>query len=139
MIGAEIYATVGTEQKVEHLVREFNIPRSRIFNSRDESFFTGLMRETNNRGVDLVLNSLSGELLHVTWNCVAPFGKMIEIGKRDLIGYGKLDLNNFLANRTYCCVDAEAFRQKPDLMKRSVPRSLLGDNFSTEHSSGYSI
>ena len=118
MIEAEIYVTVGTEQKVQHLMKTFNIPRNRIFSSRDASFVEGVMRETQGNGVDLVLNSLSGELLHATWQCVAPFGKMVEIGKRDLIGFGKLDMNFFLANRSYCCVDADAFRNKPSMMNR---------------------
>ncbi|KAG9235260.1 KR domain-containing protein [Amylocarpus encephaloides] len=43
---------------------------------------------------------------------------MVEIGKRDLIGFGKLDMNNFLANRSYCCVDADAFRQTPALVHK---------------------
>lgn len=76
------------------------------------------MRETGGEGIDVVLNSLSGELLHVTWACVAAFGKMIEIGKRDLLGGGKLDMNNFLANRSYACVDIDQFRKKPDVLKR---------------------
>lgn len=118
MIGAEIYVTVGTEPKVQHLMKTFNIPRNRIFSSRDDSFVEGVMRETQRNGVDLVLNSLSGELLHATWQCVAPFGKMVEIGKRDLIGFGKLDMSVFLANRSYCCVDADAFRKKPSMMNR---------------------
>ena len=120
MIKAEIYATVGTEQKVQHLMKTFNIPRKRIFSSRDDSFVEGVMRETQRNGVDLVLNSLSGELLHATWQCVAPFGKLVEIGKRDLTGFGKLDMNVFLANRSYCCVDADAFRRKPSMMNRWV-------------------
>lgn len=115
---ADIYAAVGTEQKVQHLMETFNIPRNRIFSSRDDSFVEGVMRETQRNGVDLVLNSLSGELLHAIWQCVAPFGKMVEIGKRYLIGFGKLDMNVFLANRSYCCVDADAFRKKPFMMKR---------------------
>ena len=57
------------------------------------------------RGVDIVLNSLSGELLHALWHCVAEFGTMIELSKRDLAGFGKLDMENFLANRSYSCVD----------------------------------
>lgn len=109
MVQAEIFATVGSEDKVQYLVKTFNIPRSHIFNSRNESFAEGLMRETKGEGVDLVLNSLSGELLHASWRCVAPFGKFVEIGKRDLIGLGKLDMDVFLANRSYCCVDIDGF------------------------------
>ncbi len=109
MIGAEIYATVGSEEKAQYLVKNCNIPRNRIFNSRDNSFVEGVYRETNGKGVDQVLNSLSGELLHETWKCVAPYGKLIEIGKRELIGHGRLDMEPFVANRSYCCVDIDAF------------------------------
>lgn len=100
-----MYATVGSTEKIEHLVQVHGIPRERIFNSRDTSFLEGVQRATSGRGVDLVLNSLSGELLHASWNCVAEFGKMIEIGKRDLIGHGKLALDIFELNRSYHGID----------------------------------
>ncbi|KAF9888394.1 hypothetical protein FE257_008672 [Aspergillus nanangensis] len=104
MAGADIYTTVGSQEKINYLMDTFKLLRNRIFNSRTDAFVEDIMRETNNRGVDLALNSLSGELLHSTWKCVAPFGKMIEIGKRDLIGAGKLDMKPFGDNRSYCCV-----------------------------------
>lgn len=119
MVGAEIYATVGNEEKVKYLMDTFGLPRNRIFNSRSTSFVDDVMRETNGRGVDLALNSLSGGLLHATWECIAEFGMMVEIGKRDLIGAGKLDMSPFLANRKYCCVDLEAiFVARPTTMKK---------------------
>lgn len=59
------------------------------------------MEATNGVGVDLVLNSLSGELLHNSWKCVAPYGAMVEIGKRDMLGRGKLALAPFEDNRTF--------------------------------------
>lgn len=90
----------------------FGLERNCIFNSRDASFLQDVMRETNGKGVDLVLNSLSGELLHASWRCVAEFGKMIEIGKTDLLGSGKLDMDVFLANRSYCCVDLDEICSK---------------------------
>ncbi|GJN81831.1 type I iterative polyketide synthase [Purpureocillium lilacinum] len=122
MVGAEIYATVGNEEKVTYLMETFGLPRNRIFNSRNTSFVDDVLRETNGEGVDLALNSLSGELLHATWKCIAVFGKMVEIGKRDLIGAGKLDLSIFEANRNYCCVDLDqiCFR------KPTIAKELLG-------------
>ena len=107
-VGAEIYATVSSEEKARYLIDAFGLPRNRIFNSRDLSFVKGLMDETDGRGVDLALNSLSGDLLHATWHCVAEFGKMIEIGKRDFLGSGKLDMDVFLANRSYCSLQLDA-------------------------------
>ena len=83
----------------------FGIRHHRIFNSRDSSFLADLMRETSGRGVDLVLNSLSGELLHASWKCVAEYGKMLEIGKRDFIGRGMLSMDLFEANRAFFGID----------------------------------
>lgn len=86
-------------------MKTFGIPCSHIFDSRSASFLSGVMRETNGRGVDLVLNSLAGELLRASWKCVAPFGKLLEIGKRDILGHGMLDLNGFQGCRSFCGFD----------------------------------
>ncbi|KAL8952153.1 MAG: hypothetical protein Q9222_001930 [Ikaeria aurantiellina] len=115
MMGAEIYATVGSEEKVEYLMATFDLPRNRIFHSRDASFVDGVMRETNGQGVDLALNLLTGDLLHATWGCIAEFGKMVEIGAWDLIAAGKLDLKSFLGGRSYGSVSLDALvaRRQP--------------------------
>ncbi|ERF69170.1 hypothetical protein EPUS_01127 [Endocarpon pusillum Z07020] len=85
----------------------------------------GLMHKTGEKGVDIVLNSLSGELLHACWKCVAEFGKLVELGKRDLVACGQLDMQPFLANRSYCCVDITQFiRDKPEKRGRMLERCL---------------
>ncbi|KAJ9482561.1 hypothetical protein VN97_g10867 [Penicillium thymicola] len=118
MIGAKIYATVGSETKVQHLIDNFGIPRSHIFSSRDTSFYPNLMKETEGRGVDIVLNSLAGELLHASWKCVAEFGKMIEIGKRDFLEHGTLALEAFGGNRAFFGVDLIRLAEKAGTVTR---------------------
>jgi len=83
-VGAEIYATVGSQQKKDHIMKAYGIPEDHIFNSRDLSFATGIKRMTNGKGVDVVLNSLAGEALRESWNCLAWFGRFIELGKKDI-------------------------------------------------------
>lgn len=100
----------------------FSIPRSNIFHSRDASFLPDILRETNGRGVDVLLNSLSGELLHASWKCIAPRGKvrispatryfdgadfmqMVEIGRRDFNGRAQLSMDLFEANRSFIGVN----------------------------------
>lgn len=114
----EIYATVGSETKVQYLVDHFDIPRSHIFSSRDASFHPTLMAATNGRGVDVVLNSLAGELLQASWKCVAEFGKMIEIGKRDFMEHGTLGLEAFGGNRAFFGVDLIRLVEKPGQFAR---------------------
>lgn len=100
-----MFATVGNHEKIEYLVKEMGIPRDRIFDSRSDSFRSGIMEATNGRGVDVVLNSLAGKLLHASWDCVARLGRMIELGKRDFLTNGTLSLKPFNNNRQFIGVD----------------------------------
>ncbi|KAI0199508.1 putative polyketide synthase [Astrocystis sublimbata] len=104
-LGAEIYVTVGSEEKASYITKEFGIPRSRIFNSRSTEFLDDVMRATNGVGVDAVLNSVSGDVLHASWKCVSVNGCMLEIGKRDMIGKGQLAMDLFEENRTFFGID----------------------------------
>ena len=49
----------------------YDIPEDHILYSRNTSFAQGIMRLTDNNGVDVVLNSLSGESLIASWECIA--------------------------------------------------------------------
>ncbi|PQK08615.1 hypothetical protein BB8028_0001g06890 [Beauveria bassiana] len=107
-IGATIYVTAGTEEKVEFLMAEHEIPGRHIFDSRNDSFFNHVMDRTGGRGVDLVLNSLAGDLLQASWRCVAKSGQMLDIGKRDMLEHGRLAMDMFQSNRTYRGIDLSA-------------------------------
>ncbi|KAF5689873.1 polyketide synthase [Fusarium denticulatum] len=125
MMEGQIYATVGNKEKREYLVKEYGIPRERIFHSRDASFLDDVMRQTGGRGVDLVLNSLSGELLNASWKCVAKSGTLLELGKRDLAANGQLDMSRFLDNRSYCGIDMHYLvGWRPDQVRDIMERTL---------------
>lgn len=119
MQGARIFATVGNEDKAKYLTETFGIDRKHIFDSRSSSFYAGVMEQTKGRGVDIVLNSLAGELLHTSWKCVARFGRMIELGKRDFLGHAKLDMDPFMENRSFTGVDMkQILEEDPELLRR---------------------
>ncbi|KAL1883305.1 Type I Iterative PKS [Diaporthe australafricana] len=125
VVGAEVFVSVGTDEKIEYLMKTFDIPRNRIFNSRNSEFLPGILRETAGKGVDVVLNSLSGELLHASWKCVAEFGCMIELGKRDFIGQGRLAMEAFEENRSFFGVHMIPLcKRRPRLMRRVLERMM---------------
>jgi hypothetical protein len=70
-LGAEVYVTVGSDEKKSLLMNLYEIHEDYIFYSRDLSFAQGIMRVTGGQGVDVVLNSLSGDSLVASWECVA--------------------------------------------------------------------
>jgi NADPH:quinone reductase-like Zn-dependent oxidoreductase len=115
----KIYVTVGSDEKAKYLVDRYNVPRERIFDSHSTSFLGNVMKATAGRGVDVVLNSLSGELLHASWSCVAKYGKMLEIGKRDILEHGSLALDMFQFNRSYHGIDLESLlNERPQVLRK---------------------
>ncbi|KAI0543496.1 putative polyketide synthase [Xylaria curta] len=104
-LGAIIIATVGTDDKKKLLMEQYDIAPDHILSSRDTSFARGVMRLTGGRGVDVVLNSLSGEGLTASWECVAPFGRFVEIGKKDIIASNALPMAQFARNVSFSAYD----------------------------------
>jgi len=90
--------TVSSEEKRRYLIDNFGLSQDCMFNSRDASFLPRIKKATNGRGVDLA-----------SWQCVAEYGKMIEIGKRDFIGKAKLEMDLFEGNRAFFGVDLATF------------------------------
>lgn len=104
-IGAIIYCTVGSLEKKSLLMEKYSIPENHIFSSRATTFAQGIMRETKGRGVDMILNSTFGEMLGVTWNCLADFGIMVEVGKRDSLLNNNLEMGPFIRGCTFTAVN----------------------------------
>ncbi|KAF2644242.1 putative polyketide synthase [Massarina eburnea CBS 473.64] len=124
-IGATIYTTVGSQSKREYLVKEMGVPAENIFNSRDSSFVEGIKAATGGRGVNVIVNSLVGDLMHASWSCIAPFGRFVEIGKRELIDAGKLDMAAFLKSCTFTAFDLSEFFYAEDKAYRDIFYGLI--------------
>ena len=97
-LGAEIYVTVGTDAKRDFLAENYGIPRDRMFSSRSTTFAAELMSVTGGRGVDVCLNSLTGDMLHESWRCIAENGSLIEISKKDMLERNNLSMEPFDRN-----------------------------------------
>ena len=103
--GAEIFATVGSQEKRDFIKTVYGIPDDHIFSSRDISFAADVMAATNGRGVDVLLNSLSGEILQESWNVMATLGRFVEIGKRDIQLNKRLEMEPFGRAISFIAID----------------------------------
>jgi NADPH:quinone reductase-like Zn-dependent oxidoreductase/acyl transferase domain-containing protein/SAM-dependent methyltransferase len=108
-IGAEVFVTVGSKMKKDLIIEQYQIPDDHIFYSRDASFADGVKRMTKGRGVDVILNSLSGKLLVASWESIAPFGRFVEIGRKSIDTRESLPMLPFIKNTMFAGVDIDAF------------------------------
>ncbi|KAF3768085.1 hypothetical protein M406DRAFT_80584 [Cryphonectria parasitica EP155] len=119
-VGAEVFATVGSAEKRKLIMDAYGIPETHIFSSRNTSFKDGVLRVTKGRGVDVVLNSLAGEMLTSSWDCVAPLGFHLEIGKADIYKRSHLNMVPFDRSITFSAVDLLVlFHKRPLQMYKS--------------------
>lgn len=119
-LGAEVFATVGYDYKKQLLldsyVHDKTIAEDHVLYSRDTTFSKGIMRLTDGNGVDVVLNSLVGEGLRQSWECIAPYGRFVEIGKADIHANSNLPMRHFAKNVSFSAVDLRHHMlSRPDL------------------------
>ncbi|KAI1739761.1 hypothetical protein F4680DRAFT_466265 [Xylaria scruposa] len=122
-LGAEIFVTVGSDEKKQLIMTNFDIPEDHIFYSRDSSFALGVKRVAGS--VDVLLNSLSGTGLQASWECIAPYGRFIELGKVDIIANSSLPMAQFAKNVAFAAVDLHHVASTNLKLHRSLVESAI--------------
>jgi len=102
--GARVFATAGSPAKRALLQ---NLGVETVLDSRSLAFADDVMRLTGGEGVDVVLNSLAGEAMRRSLMLVKPFGRFLELGKRDFYENSSVGLRPFRHNVTYYGIDAD--------------------------------
>ena len=115
-LGAEVFVTVGTDEK-----RDFVgfMGADHILDSRSLNFADDIMELTHGEGIDVVLNSLAGEAINKNLRILRPFGRFLELGKRDFYENSRIGLKPFRNNISYFGIDADQLMmEKPQLASR---------------------
>ncbi|MGW0003079.1 SDR family NAD(P)-dependent oxidoreductase [Nocardia grenadensis] len=120
--GAEVFATAGSPAKRD-LLRTLGVRE--VFDSRALDFADGIRAATGGTGVDVVLNSLAGEGATRSLACLAPYGRFVELGKRDLLQDRRMGLRPFLRNLTYFAFDLRQLLVDRPAATNTVFRALM--------------
>ncbi|WP_144107295.1 type I polyketide synthase [Paraburkholderia sp. BCC1886] len=103
-LGAEVFVTAGSDEK-----REFVrlLGADHVFDSRSLAFADQIIERTQGEGVDVLLNSLAGEAMVRGIDTLRPFGRFLELGKRDFYENSQIGLRPFRNNISYFGIDAD--------------------------------
>jgi acyl transferase domain-containing protein/NAD(P)-dependent dehydrogenase (short-subunit alcohol dehydrogenase family)/acyl carrier protein len=120
--GATVFATAGSPAKHEYL-RSLGVEH--VLDSRSLAFARDVKTLTGGAGVDIVLNSLAGEAVAAGLSTLAPYGRFVEIGKRDIYQNAPLDLGPFRSNLSYAALDLERLcRERPAVVGGMLVRLM---------------
>lgn len=103
-IGAKIFATAGNPDK-RGFLKSLGIEH--VMDSRSLAFADEVIERTEGRGVNVVLNSLSGDFIPKSLSVLAPYGRFLEIGKRDIYENSNLGMRAFEKNLSFFAITLE--------------------------------
>ena len=119
--GARIIATAGSQAKRD-LLRALGVPH--VIDSRS-TMLTDEVRAIVAGGVDVVLNSLAGEAMERSLACLRPFGRFVELGKRDYVSNTPVGLRPFRNNLSYFGVDIDQILLGHEQLGRKLYGELM--------------
>ena len=125
-VGAEIFATAGTPEKREFLHSK---GIKHVMDSRSLDFADEVMKRTEGRGVDVVLNSLGGQFIPKSLSVLASYGRFLEIGQRDILNNSQLDLRPFEKNLTFSAIHPNIEHFTHISLAREVVKLFTEGNF----------
>ena len=120
-VGAEIFASAGTPEK-RALLRRLGVPH--VIDSRTLAFAEEIRAITGGEGVDVVLNSLAGEAIRKGLSILRPYGRFVELGKRDFYADSKLGLSPFRDNIQFFGVDIDRLLAERQALARELFEEL---------------
>ncbi len=121
-IGARIFTTAGSDDKREMLA---GLGVEYIGDSRTVEFADEILDVTNGYGVDLILNSLPGEAIQRGVRILAPGGRFVEIGKKDIYANANLGLAALARSASFSVVDLDLnLRVQPARNRRMLQEIL---------------
>ncbi|MDE0050116.1 MAG: SDR family NAD(P)-dependent oxidoreductase [Rhodospirillales bacterium] len=121
-VGAEVYATAGSESKRARLL-ELGVRAA--FDSHSEDWYAELMQATGGQGVDVVLNSLAGRHVSLCLEALRPGGWHCEIGKVDIYADSALGLRVFRKNLRFAAIDLDRLMVDDPLLSRELSQACL--------------
>ena len=104
-LGADVIASAGTPSK-RALLKTLGVKH--VIDSRRGDFAEAVMKLTDGKGVDVVLNALAAEAISMGLSCLAEFGRFIEIGKRDIYQNSRIPLRPLRNNASFHVVAMDA-------------------------------
>ncbi|KAF1995549.1 hypothetical protein P154DRAFT_610722 [Amniculicola lignicola CBS 123094] len=125
-IGAEVFTTTSSPSGNTLLCGEYGLLSDHVLKSDPAILRDTILQMTDDQGVDVALNSSSGEMLHATWECMGEMGTFVDVRQQDMPESAQLDMEQFDKSVTFSSVDMILLsRRRPKLVQ-----DLLGRVFS---------
>ncbi|MGW2269553.1 SDR family NAD(P)-dependent oxidoreductase [Streptomyces yangpuensis] len=117
--GATVFGTASTEAKLEHL-RALGVQYP--INYAEADFADAVRELSPGRGLDLVVDSLSGDAVGRGLELLRAGGRFVEIGAAGVLDLAVDGRDLFMSSRSFCTVNVGALARDPDRLRPLMDR-----------------
>ncbi len=118
--GAEVFATASAPKQA--YLRALGV--GHVFDSRSTEFGREILDATSGAGVDIVLNSLTGEgFIEASLSCLAKGGRFVELARRDILSED--DMAALRPDVAYSILDLYALKQQDPARPGAALKNVL--------------
>nr|VFJ91500.1 MAG: Acyl transferase domain-containing protein [Candidatus Kentron sp. LFY] len=117
-IGAEIFATVDSPEKIDYL---HSVGIEHVMDFRSLGFVDEIMASTDGEGIDVIINTMPRGTVVKNLAILRPFGRFIEVSKQDIVDDKRLPMRPFNRNLTFTVVDIDhLMAERPEIFRQML-------------------
>ena len=117
---AEVFATASTRKQAH--IRSLGVEH--VFDSRSTAFGQDILEATGGTGVDVVLNSLTGEgFIEASLACLAEGGRFVELARRDILSED--EMKALRPDVAYSILDLYTLKEQDPVRPGSALKDVL--------------
>lgn len=117
-LGHEVYVTVGSDERAAAVEK---LGATKAINYKTQDFVEEIKKLTDNRGVDVVLDMVSGEYINRNIQCLADDGRIVIIAQ---LGGSKATVDTAQVMRRRLTITGSTLRPRSVPFKTAIARAL---------------
>ena len=131
-LGADVLVTTSSASKSEFLRDELQVPETAIFYTKDNLLPNKIYQATGGQGVDVVMGPLMGESGADFSDCLAPFGRLVDISVGQKIEPSTAPSGNVTMNVSRASVDMVNLLKKKLAMAHKTFQHAMKEGFEAQ-------
>ncbi|EFA75922.1 putative polyketide synthase [Heterostelium album PN500] len=120
-----VYATAGSQEKIDYLKSEYSDILIDVFNSYSNEFADKIKQQC--KGVDVLINTLPVEFMKENFKSMAPYGRIADLVVTHIINDNRFRYGQFRYDVKYSSVDIQYLFKHRIHYSRNLMKTIMND------------
>ncbi|XP_028028986.1 fatty acid synthase-like [Bombyx mandarina] len=131
-LDCEVFTTVSDTKKKEFLMKLFpSLPESNIASSHNIHFKDRVMQNTKNKGCDVVINYMNGNLREAVIKCVGKYSLFLDLSEHDMIRNNDFHMSFLFTSGSYASTQFSSIFKTEGLSEKKLLHKFISEGIAS--------